>query len=29
LPHHRVERRHISGGIVFGLRFGVGATYPE
>jgi uncharacterized membrane protein YedE/YeeE len=28
LPHHRVERRHISGGAVFGLGFGVGATCP-
>jgi len=28
LPHHRVEPRHISGGIVFGLGFGVGATCP-
>ena len=28
LPHHRVERRHISGGVVFGLGFGVGATCP-
>jgi uncharacterized membrane protein YedE/YeeE len=28
LPHHRVERRHISGGAVFGVGFGVGATCP-
>lgn len=28
LPHHRVERRHIAGGVVFGLGFGVGATCP-
>ena len=28
LPHHRVERRHVAGGVVFGLGFGVGATCP-
>ena len=28
LPHHRIERRHIYGGVVFGLGFGVGATCP-
>jgi uncharacterized membrane protein YedE/YeeE len=28
LPHHRIERRHVYGGIVFGLGFGVGATCP-
>jgi uncharacterized membrane protein YedE/YeeE len=28
LPHNRVERRHVYGGAVFGLGFGVGATCP-
>jgi uncharacterized protein len=28
LPHNRIERRHIYGGVVFGLGFGVGATCP-
>jgi len=28
LPHHRIERRHVYGGVVFGLGFGVGATCP-
>ena len=28
LPHHRVERRHVYGGAIFGLGFGVGATCP-
>ena len=28
LPHHRIERRHVYGGAVFGLGFGVGATCP-
>ncbi|MGZ4508434.1 MAG: DUF6691 family protein [Blastococcus sp.] len=28
LPHHRIERRHIYGGVVFGLGFGIGATCP-
>jgi len=28
LPHARVERRHVYGGAVFGLGFGVGATCP-
>jgi uncharacterized membrane protein YedE/YeeE len=28
LPHTRFERRHVYGGIVFGLGFGVGATCP-
>ena len=28
LPHVRVERRHVYGGVVFGLGFGVGATCP-
>ena len=28
LPHGRVERRHVYGGAIFGLGFGVGATCP-
>ncbi len=28
LPHARIERRHVYGGAVFGLGFGVGATCP-
>lgn len=28
LPRHRAERRHVYGGAVFGLGFGVGATCP-
>jgi uncharacterized membrane protein YedE/YeeE len=28
LPHQRIERRHVYGGAVFGLGFGVGATCP-
>jgi hypothetical protein len=28
LPHGRIERRHLYGGAVFGLGFGVGATCP-
>lgn len=28
LPHRRIERRHVYGGVVFGLGFGVGATCP-
>ncbi|MGI9157010.1 MAG: DUF6691 family protein [Marmoricola sp.] len=28
LPHNPVERRHVYGGAVFGLGFGVGATCP-
>lgn len=28
LPHNRIERRHVYGGAVFGLGFGVGATCP-
>jgi hypothetical protein len=28
LPHGRIERRHVYGGAVFGLGFGVGATCP-
>lgn len=28
LPHNRIERRHVYGGVVFGLGFGVGATCP-
>ena len=28
LPHRRVERRHVLGGAVFGLGFGVGPTCP-
>jgi uncharacterized protein len=28
LPHTRVERRHVYGGAVFGVGFGVGATCP-
>ncbi|MGZ6819067.1 MAG: DUF6691 family protein [Blastococcus sp.] len=28
LPHHKIERRHIYGGAIFGLGFGVGATCP-
>ena len=28
LPHHRIERRHVYGGAIFGLGFGVGATCP-
>jgi uncharacterized membrane protein YedE/YeeE len=28
LPHARIERRHVVGGAVFGLGFGVGATCP-
>jgi uncharacterized protein len=28
LPHARVERRHVYGGAVFGVGFGVGATCP-
>ena len=28
LPHSRIERRHVYGGAVFGLGFGVGATCP-
>lgn len=28
LPHARIERRHVWGGAVFGLGFGVGATCP-
>jgi len=28
LPHARAERRHVYGGAVFGLGFGVGATCP-
>jgi uncharacterized membrane protein YedE/YeeE len=28
LPHGRIERRHLWGGAVFGLGFGVGATCP-
>lgn len=28
LPHARIERRHLWGGAVFGLGFGVGATCP-
>jgi len=28
LPHARAERRHVYGGAVFGVGFGVGATCP-
>jgi uncharacterized protein len=28
LPHQRIERRHVYGGAIFGLGFGVGATCP-
>jgi uncharacterized protein len=28
LPHGWIERRHLWGGAVFGLGFGVGATCP-
>ncbi len=28
LPHSRIERRHVYGGAVFGVGFGVGATCP-
>ena len=28
LPHSRIEPRHVYGGAVFGLGFGVGATCP-
>jgi uncharacterized protein len=28
LPHARVERRHVYGGAVFGVGFGLGATCP-
>jgi uncharacterized membrane protein YedE/YeeE len=28
LPHARAERRHVYGGALFGLGFGVGATCP-
>ena len=28
LPHARIDRRHVYGGAVFGLGFGVGATCP-
>ena len=28
LPHARVESRHVYGGAVFGVGFGVGATCP-
>jgi uncharacterized membrane protein YedE/YeeE len=28
LPHRRIERRHVYGGAIFGLGFGVGATCP-
>jgi len=28
LPRHRIERRHVYGGAIFGLGFGVGATCP-
>lgn len=28
LPHARIQRRHIWGGAVFGLGFGIGATCP-
>ena len=28
LPHARIARRHLWGGAVFGLGFGVGATCP-
>ena len=28
LPHGRIERRHVYGGAIFGLGFGVGATCP-
>ena len=28
LPHARIERRHVYGGAVFGIGFGVGATCP-
>jgi uncharacterized protein len=28
LPHSRIERRHVYGGAIFGLGFGVGATCP-
>jgi uncharacterized protein len=28
LPHARIERRHVYGGAVFGVGFGVGATCP-
>jgi hypothetical protein len=28
LPRARAERRHVQGGIVFGIGFGVGATCP-
>jgi uncharacterized membrane protein YedE/YeeE len=28
LPHARIERRHVYGGAIFGLGFGVGATCP-
>jgi uncharacterized protein len=28
LPHARIEQRHVWGGAVFGLGFGVGATCP-
>ena len=28
LPRARIERRHVQGGIVFGVGFGVGATCP-
>jgi uncharacterized membrane protein YedE/YeeE len=28
LPRQRIERRHVYGGAIFGLGFGVGATCP-
>ena len=28
LPHARIERRHVYGGAVFGVGFGLGATCP-
>jgi uncharacterized membrane protein YedE/YeeE len=28
LPHQRIERRHVVGGAIFGIGFGVGATCP-
>jgi uncharacterized membrane protein YedE/YeeE len=28
LPHNRIERRHLYGGAVFGVGFGLGATCP-
>jgi len=28
LPRHRIQRRHLYGGAVFGIGFGLGATCP-